>query len=193
MAKHICAADVLSIHGYWKKESGCALPASQPRSLAESWRVAGKAGKLLRLFPILVLLLVLPDAAVKSMAQSNVEQGRILSLENAWNQALQQKDGNALKMLLAPELVYVDYDGTLMGKAEYLASVQAASLHPVHLVSESMEVHLYGGIAVVEGVCRESGVKNGKPYSVRLRFTDTWIRHGESWVSVASQSTLIAP
>jgi hypothetical protein len=60
-------------------------------------------------------------------------------------------------------------------------------------MNESMSVHLYRAVAVVNGVCRESGVKNGKPYSVRMRFTDTWVRRNESWICVASQSTLIGP
>jgi ketosteroid isomerase-like protein len=171
-------------------ESGYAWPASQPQSSVEWRRVAGK---IWRWVNIGVLLLSLPGLSIQSSGQSNSEQGRILSLENAWNQAQQQKDGDALRLLLAPELVYVEYDGTQMSKAEYVASVQAASLHPAHIVNESMKVHLYGAVAVVEGVCRESGVRNGKPYSVRLRFTDTWIRRGESWVCVASQSTLMSP
>jgi ketosteroid isomerase-like protein len=175
-------------------ESGCAWPASQLPFSTERWQLRSKViGNNWRLFFILIAILLRPGASAQSAGQSNPEQGRILSLENAWNQALQQKDAAALRMLLAPDLVYVDYDGTLMDKTEYLASVQAASLHPVHLVSESMKVHLYGGVAMVEGVCREIGIKNGRPYSVRLRFTDAWIRRGESWICVASQSTLIEP
>jgi ketosteroid isomerase-like protein len=139
----------------------------------------------------IALLLVSARLSAQSTAKPDAEQARILTLENAWNQAIQQKDARALQMLLSQELVYVDYDGSLMDKAEYLASVQLPSLHPTHIVSEAMTGHLYGAVAVVRGVYREIGVKNGKPYAVRMRFTDTWIRRGESWVCVASHSTLI--
>jgi ketosteroid isomerase-like protein len=143
-----------------------------------------------KLISIFVLLLAATGSALQIGSDSDPQQNRIVALENAWNQALQQKDGAALKMLLAPELVFVDYDGILLDKAQYLATVQNSSLHPVHLVSESMSVRFFGGVAVVSGLCRESGMKNGKPYSVRVRFTDTWVRRSESWVCVASQSTL---
>jgi ketosteroid isomerase-like protein len=93
-------------------------------------------------------------------------------------------------MLLAPDLIYVDYDGTLMNKTEYLASIRSLALHPVRIVNESMNIHFYGMVAVVTGVCRESGIKNGKPYALVERFTDTWVRRGDNWVVVASQSTL---
>jgi hypothetical protein len=77
-----------------------------------------------------------------------------------------------------------------MDKAEYLASVKSESLHAARIVSESMQVHLYSAVAVVSGVYRENGLKNGKPYLLRERFTDTWVRQGESWMCVASHSTL---
>jgi ketosteroid isomerase-like protein len=143
----------------------------------------------------LVLVLPLLLAAVRCNGQSteqpNTEQARILTMENAWNQAVQQKDARALQMLLAPDLIDVEYDGTLMNKPQYLASVQSPSSHPARIVNESTNVRLYGAVAVVNGVCRENGVKNGKPYALRERFTDTWIRRGNNWVCVASESTLI--
>ncbi len=140
-----------------------------------------------------VFLLLLPASRFDAQgpAQPEGEQARILTLENAWNQSVQQKDPAALRMLLAPDLIYVDYDGTLMNKAEYLASVQSLALHPVRIVNESMNLHFYGKVAVVTGVCRENGVKNGKPYALLERFPDTWVRRSDNWVAVASQSTLI--
>jgi ketosteroid isomerase-like protein len=143
-----------------------------------------------KLFPVLLLLLAAPGLHLQSLAQS-ADGNRILALENAWNQAIQQKDAAALKILLAPELVYVDYDGALMDKITYLTSVQSPSLHPTRIVNESMSARLYGTVAVVSDVCRETGTRNGKPYAVLIRFTDTWIRRGESWMCVASHSTLI--
>ncbi len=146
-----------------------------------------------KLFSIVLLLLAAPRICAQSSKPPDAGQARILALENAWNQAVQEKNTAALEMLLGPELVYVDYDGKLMDKAEYLASVQSQSLHPARIVSESMSVHLYGVAAVVNGVYRETGVTDGKPYALRERFTDLWVRRGESWVCVASHSTSIGP
>jgi ketosteroid isomerase-like protein len=114
-----------------------------------------------------------------------------VALENAWNEAVQQKDTVALDMLLGAELVYVDYDGKLMDKAQYVASVRSQAVHPARVVNEAMNVHVYGGFAVVNGVYREDGMKNEKPYVLRERFTDTWVQREKGWVCVASHSTLI--
>jgi len=127
-------------------------------------------------FSFVLLLLMVPRFDAQRAVDPDSEQGRILSLENAWNQAVQQKDATALKILLGPELVYVDFDGKLMDKTEYLASVQAQSLlHPGRIMNETMKVYLFDAVAVVNGVYREDGAMNGKPYVLRERFTDTWI------------------
>ncbi|MGA8867205.1 MAG: nuclear transport factor 2 family protein [Candidatus Sulfotelmatobacter sp.] len=129
-------------------------------------------------------------ACVAAHAQAGTQR-RILALENAWNQAVQQKDARAIGPLMHDELVYIDYDGRVMNKAQYLTFVSAPALQIEHIVSESMQVQSYGQSAVVAGVYREKGIKNGKPYLRRERFIDTWIDQDGLWVCVASQSTLI--
>lgn len=127
-------------------------------------------------------------------AQANLpsaEETKILALENAWNQAEEDKDVTALDSLLDPTLVYIDYDGSFMDKAQFMASVQAPSLHPEQIVNESMSANVYGDSAVVTGIYREKGTRNGKTYLRRGRFTDTWVYRNGTWTCVASQSTLI--
>lgn len=127
-------------------------------------------------------------------AQANLpsaEETKILALENAWNQAEEDKDVTALDSLLDPTLVYIDYDGSFMDKAQFMASVPAPSLHPEQIVNESMSANVYGDSAVVTGIYREKGTRNGKTYLRRGRFTDTWVYRNGTWTCVASQSTLI--
>ena len=140
-----------------------------------------------------VLLLLTPRLGLTQIqARPDTGQSKILALENAWNQAEEHKDVKALETLLHPDLVYIDYDGSIMTKAEFIASVKAPALHPEQIVNESMTAHVYGDNAVVTGIYREKGVKNGKPYLRRGRFTDTWVYQGGLWTCVASQSTLIS-
>jgi len=138
------------------------------------------------------MLLVASLIKAQGAIQTGGEESRILTLEVAWNQAVQSRDAKALRILLAPEVVYIDYDGTVMDREQYLASVDSPPNVPLQIVNESMTVRMYGAVAVVNGVYRETGAKNGKPYLHRERFTDTWVREGGSWLCVASQSTLIA-
>jgi len=139
----------------------------------------------------LLLLFISSPLIGQEAAHSDSEKTKILALENAWNRAEQNKDAKALDGLLASTLVYIDYDGSFMDKAKFMASVKAPSLHPEQIVNESMTAYMYGDSAVVTGIYREKGVRNGKPYSRRGRFTDTWVNQSGTWVCAASQSTLI--
>ena len=145
-----------------------------------------------KLFCVFLLLLTGPLVNGQEAVPAQAAESRILSLELGWNHAVQDHDAKALAMLIAPEMAYVEYDGTRMNRDEYAASVASWSVHAEQILSEAMTVHVYGAVAVVNGVYRETGVKSGKPYSHRERFTDTWVRRGGSWLCVASQSTLIA-
>jgi ketosteroid isomerase-like protein len=121
----------------------------------------------------------------------DAQQTRILALENAWNQAVMQRDARAIAPLMDDGLIYIDYDGTVMNKAQYLASLRAEEPHFEHIQSESMQVQVFGNSAVVVGVYRELGTQRGKSYARRERFVDTWVNRAGSWICVASDSTLI--
>jgi ketosteroid isomerase-like protein len=139
----------------------------------------------------LLILSLSPAMFAQHGSNTDAEQTRILALENAWNLAEEHKDVKALDGLLANTMVYIDYDGTFMDKAQFIASVKAPLLHPEQIVNESMTAHVYGDSAVVTGIYREKGVNKGKSYLRRGRFTDTWVNQNGTWVCVASQSTLI--
>jgi ketosteroid isomerase-like protein len=145
----------------------------------------------MRILLSLFLLLTIPGLAAQTATQPNAEQTKILALENAWNRAEENKDVKALETLLDSSLVYIDYDGSLMDKAKFIASVKEPALHPEQIVNESMTAHVFGGSAIVTGIYREKGVNHGKAYLRRGRFTDTWVYRDNAWVCVASQSTLI--
>jgi ketosteroid isomerase-like protein len=133
-------------------------------------------------------------AMVAGYAQSSfdAEKARVLSLENAWNQAEKNKDRKAVDALLAPTFAYTDSDGSFMSKEQYLASITAASYRPDQIVNDSMEVHPYEHAVVVTGTYREKGAEKGKAYSRKGRFTDMWIQERGAWLCAASHETLIA-
>lgn len=143
----------------------------------------------------LTLLLAVASLAfivrVQGTAKATDDETQLIQLERSWNQAEMGRDAGAIASLFDDTLVYVDYDGSLMNRAEYLRSVANPSSSPEHMYDEGMKVHVYSNAGVVSGVYRETGVTKGKPYTRRARFTDTWIKLSGQWKCVASQSTLI--
>ncbi len=121
----------------------------------------------------------------------NPEVIRVMALEVLWNQAEFNKDTPALDQLLADNFLYVDIDGSLKNKAEFLESVKKPPEHIVNIATESSIARVYPDTIVISGIYHERGTLKGKGYYRRGRFTDTWVRNGTSWICVASQSTLI--
>lgn len=139
-------------------------------------------------FACLVIVSGLAVAAAR--AQDVDESGvrsRILALEHAWNQAEGFKDMKALDALFDNALIYVDIDGTLMTKAEFLSRVKSAPVQQV--VTESMTVQVFGPAAIATGTYVSKEFKDGKAVLHRGRFVDTWVIKDKTWICVAAQAT----
>lgn len=124
-----------------------------------------------------------------SLSQGDEE--RIIGLENIWNQAQLKHDANAMGSMLHANFVFTDYDGTVMGKAQFLASIRDSSNTLSLEVSDDMKLHRFGDTVVVTGATHEKGKQKGKPYEHYGRFTDTWIKQNSEWICVASQLGLL--
>jgi ketosteroid isomerase-like protein len=138
----------------------------------------------------IALLLSSPSPFAQEQPTSS-DEIQLHQLERAWNQAEAKQEVKEVANLVDDTLVYTDYDGSIMNKAEYLKWVAAPEQKADHLYDEGLTVHVYGNAAVVAGIYRESGTNKGKHYVVRSRYTDTWIRRDGVWRCVASHSTLI--
>lgn len=131
--------------------------------------------------------------AARQATRPNGEEGRIIALESAWDQAEQNKDADALANLLADNIVYVDYDGSISTKRQLLAEVKSPDIVGEQINNEGVSVHMHGSnVAVSTGIYRDKGIEKGKPFSRRGRFTNVWLNQNGKWECIASQSTLIA-
>lgn len=140
----------------------------------------------------LLLIVFFPCILLAQQPSPSVgDEERIVGLENIWNQAQLKHDATAMGIMLHPDFVFTDYDGTVMSKAQFLASIRDPSNTLSLEVSSDMKLHRFGDTVVVTGETHEKGKQRGKTYEHHGRFTDTWIRHGNEWICVASQLGLL--
>lgn len=118
-------------------------------------------------------------------------RSNILALEHAWDQAQERRDPKGLAAIFDNSLIFVDYDGKILTKAEYMARVKSNNTHMAQIVAEQMNVQVFGDTAIVVGTYRVKGVENGSPYLRRGRFVDTWVLTGGHWLCVAAATTPI--
>jgi ketosteroid isomerase-like protein len=138
-----------------------------------------------------IMLLACSIAAPGQSGGDSGDKQKILALEHAWDQALSGSDLKALSAIFDNAMIYIDDDGTLLTKSAYLARLSRTGGHVQQIVTEEMDVQIFGATAIVAGTYREKGVKKGKPYTRRGRFMDTWVLTGKNWICVASSATPI--
>ena len=142
-----------------------------------------------RALPLLLLSIFALCARDASPAQG--DETKIIAFENLWNQIQINHDADAMSKMLDNDFVLTDYDGAVLNKAQFLASIRDSANQVAVEVSEDMKLHVHGGTVVVTGATHEKGTLKGKPYQHQGRFTDTWIKKNGQWLCVASQLGLI--
>lgn len=142
------------------------------------------------LFSLVVLVVYGIPAAAQDTSEAAI-QSKIVALEKAWNQAYKAGDTKALDGLLDNSIILVNDDGSVQSKADFLASVHATNSQEQQVAPESMHVHVFGTVAIASGVMRVKGMENGKPYTRREQFVDTWLFKAGKWVCIATDATPI--
>ena len=148
--------------------------------------------KAAQLFVILLFVAALPAIAQDA---DSATKSKIAALEGAWNQAYKSGDAKALDTLLDNSILLVNDDGSVMTKAEFLASVKPPGQQPSsqeqQVAPESMSVRVFGNTAIATGIFRAKGTEGGKSYVRRERFIDTWVFKDGRWTCVATDATPI--
>jgi len=145
----------------------------------------------LKLRPLILALALTSVLLAQNVSRAQGDETKIIALENLWNQMQINHDADAMEKLLDSDFVLTDYDGTVMAKAQFLASVRDKSNQLTVKVSDDMKLHRHGDTVVVTGATHEKGTEKGKSFSHRGRFTDTWIKKDGQWLCIASQLSLI--
>jgi ketosteroid isomerase-like protein len=98
-------------------------------------------------------------------------------------------DVQALDALLADPYLHVNGgSGTVIGREDWLAWVatEREALDAGFLVVDQYEIadltiRMRRDSALLTGVVRTSGTRDGEPFSREIRFTNVWVKEGEEW------------
>lgn len=107
-------------------------------------------------------------------ADSNIsrEDSAVIGLENAWRQAELHHDAKAASAMLVNSFFYVDAEGGIETRAEYVAGIGDKSYHPEEIKNEDLKVVMYGDTAIVTSAYLARGTDEGKHFAQRGRFAD---------------------
>jgi hypothetical protein len=138
-----------------------------------------------------IVFIIVLAVSLRAFGAEPPEEGKILALENAWNQAQLHHDASALDGLLPATFVYTDIDGTVMNKSQFLTDLRDPGYQATLVTNQDVKIFSYPGSAVATGTYHTKGKYKGKPFEHWGRFTDMWVFQNKLWQCVASHTSLI--
>ncbi|MGD0788648.1 MAG: nuclear transport factor 2 family protein [Terracidiphilus sp.] len=120
-------------------------------------------------------------------------EAQILEAEERLRVAMLQSDVSALDELLAPELIFTNHLGQLMGKKDDLDAHASGLLSVKELTPSEQHIQLHEKAVVVSVRMRLSGTHDGNPADGDFRFTRVWVPAParNSWHIVAAHAVLV--
>ena len=145
-----------------------------------------------QILPACLLLAATAPLGHAKSDKNSVEQ-TLIQMEQDWSQADIKKDATTLNRILAGDWIGIDFEGTVLNKAQALTGISSNSGSLESTVLRDIKVRVYGNTAVVTGTDTERGEYHGKD-SGKYLWTDVFVRRNGRWQAVSSQSTkLTAP
>jgi ketosteroid isomerase-like protein len=101
------------------------------------------------------------------------------------------KDISLLERIWAPDLSYIEADGSVFNKQEGIAAVSKDTDIVTNAVVSNFKVRIYGkDFAVTSGdQAVEGRDKDGKEFRRKGRFTNVWVKQSGAWQCVAGHSS----
>lgn len=127
--------------------------------------------------------------------KGNRKRIELRQLSNQWAKAFTHHDVAFGQRIFADDFTYIMPDGTERNKNAFLKlfRTETAGKTYTSVAITGFNVRVYGpDFAVVTGTDQLKGAdKDGKPFSVKGRFTNVWVRKKGTWQVVAGHGCLI--
>jgi ketosteroid isomerase-like protein len=127
-----------------------------------------------------------------NLAVAQTVEKQLTKLENDWVQAMISKDYGVLERVMSDDYTDSgDPDGSVGTKAQFIAAVKSGEVVVKSYKYSDLKVRVYGNAAVVTGLQTFDMTNKGKDAGGTFRFTDTWVKKGDSWQCVVEHSSKV--
>jgi ketosteroid isomerase-like protein len=146
------------------------------------------------LTPLLAITLVTFAVAPCARAEDNsATETKLKQMEDAWAQALKDKDQTAVGNMVADDYAGITSKGERQNKSQLLDEIKTSKDTLSASMNDSMDVHAYGAnLATVVGISSEKGKdKDGKQFSRSFGWVDTWMERNGKWECIGEAVMLL--
>jgi len=110
----------------------------------------------------------------------------------AFDLAQVKGDGAALARLLADDYLLINSQDKREDKAQFIADYTAKGFTMEPFAIDDQVIKVWSDGAVLGGAVTVKGLSDGKPYSVRIRFSDIWAKRGGKWQVIYAHANRVA-
>lgn len=139
--------------------------------------------------PLYLFFLLLAATAFSQAKNTKADsEESIKQLEKRRYDLMIKKDMAGLRELLADDLVYTHSSGVTENKEQYIQGIMSGKSVYYAVEPEETQVRLYGNTAILNGIARIDTELNGQKTTLRLRYTDVYVKRNGKWQFVTWQS-----
>jgi ketosteroid isomerase-like protein len=107
------------------------------------------------------------------------------------NAAIVRHDVGVASTIYEDDFVLTTSSGRSKSRDDLLAEIARPGLaFEVNEMTDAV-VRVHGDTAVLTGILHQRGSIDGKPFDVRLRVTDTWVRQRGTWRILAGHASVV--
>lgn len=110
----------------------------------------------------------------------------------AFDRAQVKADAAALKDLLADDYLLINSQDQRETKAQFIADYTAPGFTMDPFSIDDQVIKVWSDGAILGGAVTATGLSEGKPYSIRLRFTDVWAKRDGKWRVIFTHANRVA-
>ncbi|MBY8829083.1 nuclear transport factor 2 family protein [Hephaestia mangrovi] len=111
----------------------------------------------------------------------------------AFDKAQVDGDGAALQRLLADDYLLVNSQGQTETKADFIRDYTATGFSFAPFTIDKPVEQVWATGAVLGGVVDAHGTSGGKPFAIRMRFADVWVKRHGRWQVIYTQARHALP
>jgi ketosteroid isomerase-like protein len=113
----------------------------------------------------------------------------VRAVEMSRRQALLAADTVALSRMLAPDFIEISRLGTVRTRADNIRDIASGNLHVTSIKYDSLNVRVYGDVAVLTGIADNTGTMRGFPFAGKIRYSRIFVRRDGRWQALLMQQT----
>ena len=115
----------------------------------------------------------------------------LLEIEAKWNKAISDRDAATAATIIGEDFRYITPTGRVLDRDAVLKATADPDYKIAPFKTEEVEVRIHGDTAVVTGRFTQTGSYKGQLSTVRMRYTDVYVKLGEVWRAISAHSSLI--